>query len=146
MTPFARPRSLLLSALLAAFQAPNVNAEALDSAPRPTVVPPTSELRGRIFFTAAERRALEKPPTPPAPVSPPPPPAPPAAPPHPGRFDGALWREGRVVTLWLDGNATPATAQPAIRIANGIPTATIAGRRENLFPGQRWSPQGGSPP
>jgi hypothetical protein len=132
MNTSAHARALLLFTLLVAHQAPGAE-------PRPAAT-----LQGRIFFTAAERHALEAgPKTPPAPVSlpPPPPPPPPAPPPAPIRFDGALWREGRVVTLWLDGNATRPTAKPAIRISNGVPSASMAGRREDLLPGQSWSPQ-----
>ncbi|MDR2188426.1 MAG: hypothetical protein LBE62_10295 [Azonexus sp.] len=126
---------LLFSFALAAFQA---------FASEPTQ-PPSSQSRqastafdGRVFFSASERRALE---TKPAAPNIPPPQA--VAPPPPKRrFDGLLWRDGRIVALWFDGvQADPAT-EPAIRIGEGIPVTTVSGRRQTLLPGQSWPPQG----
>jgi hypothetical protein len=93
-------------------------------------------LKGRIFFTAAERRAMETKPVIPEPS----PPSPPAAPPVQRRFDGALWREGRIVVLWFDSNPVNPASEPSIRLNNGTPGTR---RNQNLQPGQVWPPQEG---
>jgi len=92
---------------------------------------------GRVFFSAAERRALEIKPA--APVIPA---APPVAAPPKRRFDGTLWRDGRIVALWFDGNPVDPANEPAIRIGDGIPVTMVSGRRQHLSPGQNWPLQG----
>ncbi|MDR2093784.1 MAG: hypothetical protein LBP58_10830 [Azoarcus sp.] len=92
-------------------------------------------LSGRIFFTSAERRALEtKVETPAAPQS-----APPAVTANPRRFDGALWRGKRIVALWFDGKRDAAANAAAIRIIDGAPVMTPDGKA--LFPGKTCPPQ-----
>jgi hypothetical protein len=91
---------------------------------------------GRVFFSSNERRALETKPTAPdipAPVAAPPPPK--------RRFDGTLWRDGRIVALWFDGAPADPATEPAILISDGIPVASISGRRQTLSPGQNWPHQ-----
>ena len=86
---------------------------------------------GRVFFSAAERRALEiKPAAPIIPI-----PAPVAT---PRRFDGTLWRDGRIVSLWFDGDPVDPADEPAIRIGDGIPVTMVSGRQQHLSPGQSW--------
>ncbi|MDR2881885.1 MAG: hypothetical protein LBV29_08320 [Azoarcus sp.] len=106
------------------------NAPPLPSRLRQT---PTT-LDGRVFFSATERRTLETKPAPPAiptpiPVTPSPPKR---------RFDGILWRGGRIVALWFDGEPVDPATEPAIRIGNGVPGTEISGRRRTLSPGQNW--------
>ncbi|MDR2015709.1 MAG: hypothetical protein LBP99_08880 [Azoarcus sp.] len=89
----------------------------------------------RVFFSASERRALEtKPTVPDIPV-------PVTAPPPKRRFDGILWRDGRIVALWFDGVPVDPATEPAIRVGDDIPATTISGRRQPLSPGQSWLPQ-----
>jgi hypothetical protein len=93
---------------------------------------------GRVFFSSNERRALETKPTAsdiPAPVAAPPPPPPKR------RFDGSLWRDGRIIALWFDGAPADPASEPAIRIGDDIPGTTVSGRRQPLLPGQSWPPQ-----
>jgi hypothetical protein len=96
---------------------------------------------GRVFFSPNERRALEtKPAAPDIPVpvaTPPPPPK--------RRFDGTLWRDGRIVVLWFDGTPVDPASEPAILITDGIPATTVSGRRQILSPGQSWPPRGKNP-
>lgn len=101
--------------------------------------PPPSRFRqapttldGRIFFSIAERRALEiKPVAPAVPVIV-------ATPPVKRRFDGMLWRDGRIVTLWFDGDSVDPATEPAIRLGDDIPVTMVSGRRQTLLPGQSW--------
>ncbi|MDR1853282.1 MAG: hypothetical protein LBR05_00030 [Azoarcus sp.] len=93
---------------------------------------PNATLAGRLFFSAAERRALE---------APPPKPAASAPVPAPRRYDGALWRDGRLIAVWLDGQATKPANAPAIVLRNGVPTTTRGGAKP-LFPGQDLPPSG----
>ncbi|MDR0701877.1 MAG: hypothetical protein LBF61_05605 [Azoarcus sp.] len=97
----------------------------------------TISLSGRVFFTNAERRALETKAVSPAAS----PPAPPAVTANPRRFDGALWRGKQIVTLWFDGKADDPTSDAAIRIIDGSPAMTLDGRSRALFPGGTWPPQ-----
>jgi len=91
---------------------------------------------GRVFFTPAERKALDHPP--PAPT-----PAPimevataPAAPPQ--RIDGLVRLSNGEITLWLDGTAGPLPAGlraapfPSLEL---IPRATP---HQRLRTGDRW--------
>ncbi|MCL2161030.1 MAG: hypothetical protein FWH56_03975 [Betaproteobacteria bacterium] len=95
-------------------------------------------LDGRVFFSAAERRALETKPTAPVISAP----VPVAAPPTPKRrFDGILWRDGRIIALWFDGDSVDPASEPAIRIGDGIPATVVSGRRQTLSPGQNWPSQ-----
>jgi hypothetical protein len=92
---------------------------------------------GRVFFSAPERRALEAKPAAPAipattPVT--------AMPPR--RYDGSLWRDGRIVAMWFDGNSVDPATEPDIRLGDGIPATTLSGRQQPLLPGQNWPPQG----
>jgi hypothetical protein len=102
-----------------------------------TATQSTAAFDGRIFFSASERRALEtKPAAPDIPT-------PVAAPPQPKRrFDGTLWRDGRIVALWFDSTPADPASEPTIRITDGIPAAMISGRRQTLLPGQNWPPPG----
>jgi hypothetical protein len=105
---------------------------------------PTSGLQkntpfdGRVFFSAAERRALEV--KPPAPVELPA--EPPEPPPPPRRFNGGLWREGRILALWFDGGVVDPASEPSIRLIRGIPGTSGA----SLQPGQFWPPRNGTAP
>ncbi|MDR0634428.1 MAG: hypothetical protein LBF91_05560, partial [Azoarcus sp.] len=63
--------------------------------------------------------------------------------PDPRRFDGALWREGRIVALWFDGDAVKPAGEPTIRLAGDMPGVTGRGRPKTLLPGQTWLPQSG---
>jgi hypothetical protein len=81
-------------------------------------------LPGRIFFTAAERQALEQGAWPPPAQSTP-----------SRRFDGALWRKGRLVALWFDREELAPAAMPEIRLIHDTPTLTTTGQA--LLPGQR---------
>ncbi|GHT86714.1 hypothetical protein FACS1894154_01920 [Betaproteobacteria bacterium] len=99
------------------------------------IMPPASAADGRIFFTATERDALEQG----RPLSPPPAPPAPAPVEIPQRFDGALWRDGRLITIWLDRNASPPT--PAIRLADDALVTRHGKTDEPLLPGQALSPQ-----
>lgn len=107
--------------------------------PQPQQAPAAFD--GRVFFSAAERRALEiKPvPVPPAPI-----PSPTATSPK-RRFDGTLWRNGRIVALWFDGDPVDPAAEPTIRIGDGIPVTMVSGRRQILSPGQNWPLQKSEP-
>jgi hypothetical protein len=83
---------------------------------------------GRVFFSAQERSALErhayqdKAAAPPLPV--------PLF--QRRRFDGALWRDGRLIVIWLDRDAAAPDTVPAIHLDRG----TVAVRAEPLLPGQ----------
>ncbi|MDR2689004.1 MAG: hypothetical protein LBB76_04520 [Azoarcus sp.] len=79
-------------------------------------------LPGRIFFTATERQALEQGTWPPVQSAP------------PRRFDGALWREGRLIALWLDREELAPAALPEIRLIHGTPSLITTG--QPLLPGQ----------
>lgn len=103
----------------------------------PVVMPPAFAASGRIFFTALERTALEQG----RPLSPPPAPAAPSPAATPQRFDGALWRNGRLLTIWLDRNASLPTSQPAIRLVDDAIVSRNGKADEPLLPGQRLSPQ-----
>ncbi len=70
-------------------------------------------------------------PTPPLQPAPPPVKTPPKR-----RFDGILWRDGRIVALWFDGAPVDPATEPAIRTGDGIPGALVSGHR--LSPGQSW--------
>jgi len=99
---------------------------------------PTGAFGGRVFFSAAERRALEAPP--------PPPPGKAEKPgetaPPPRRYDGALWRDGRLVALWFDGQAAKPANAPAVALRDGVPVTTRGGRAKPLWPGQTLPPDG----
>jgi hypothetical protein len=129
-------RLLLLAALLEALPA-----QAAESKP-PASPKSAAALAGRIFFTVAERLALEtKAKTPGTPAAPPPPSL--AAPAAARRFDGALWRGNRIVALWFDGHMAAPVNEPAIRLSGGAPAAMLDGRRDALLPGETWPPQKG---
>lgn len=103
---------------------------------------PASGFNGRVFFSAAERRALEvKPPDsvelPPAPPAAAPPPPPPSR-----RFNGGLWREGRILALWFDGDTVDPASEPSIRLIRGVPGTS----RMPLQPGQFWPPRNRTEP
>ncbi|MDR0563415.1 MAG: hypothetical protein LBG78_00575 [Azoarcus sp.] len=107
-------------------------AAALEREPPP--VPPKNalaKLDGRVFFTAAERRAMET--KPPQIVVPP---ALPSPPPSVRRFDGALWRDGHIVALWFDKATVDPAREPAIRLKNGLPEMRVSGHAQPLLPGQ----------
>ncbi|MDR1423038.1 MAG: hypothetical protein LBI92_00265 [Azoarcus sp.] len=94
---------------------------------------PPATLSGRLFFSAAERREMEAPPKP----------APKMltfAAAAPRRYDGALWRDGRIVALWFDGTETRPARVPAIRLHGDRPATAHGGRSEPLLPGASWPP------
>jgi|GEM_PF-2566125 len=68
----------------------------------------------------------------------PPPRPPPVKTPPKRRFDGVLWRDGRIVALWFDGAPVDPATEPAIRINESVPGAVVSGRRHPLSPGQSW--------
>jgi len=70
--------------------------------------------------------------------TPPPPPPPVKTTPPKRRFDGVLWRDGRIVALWFDGVTVDPATEPAIRTGDGIPGTLVSGRRQTLSPGQSW--------
>ncbi|MCL2589349.1 MAG: hypothetical protein FWD67_00390 [Betaproteobacteria bacterium] len=88
---------------------------------------------GRVFFSAAERRALEIKSATPIVTAPPP-----VATLPKRRFNGTLWRDSRIVALWFDGDLVDPATEPAIRIGDGIPVTMVSGRRQTLSPGQSW--------
>jgi len=103
---------------------------------RPRPAPATFD--GRVFFSSAERRALEiKPTVPVIPI--------PEQVATPRRFDGTLWRDGRIVALWFDGDPVDPATEPTIRIGDGIPVTTVSGRQQTLSPGQSLSIPGRKP-
>lgn len=94
---------------------------------------------GRLFFTLAERRALDAPPAPP----PPPAPAPEAAASAPApvrsrRIDGILQGPDGRVTIWLDGLARPAA--PDFRIRATLQLIPRAAPQLRLYVGDHWPP------
>jgi hypothetical protein len=99
-----------------------------------------ANLVGRIFFTATERDALERgyrpQPAPPTPSAPPA--STPALPPP--RFDGALWRNGQLVMIWLDHTPTAPAAIPAIQLVDSGIVIRRNGIDEPLPPGQNLPP------
>ncbi|MCL2875811.1 MAG: hypothetical protein FWF12_05885 [Betaproteobacteria bacterium] len=52
------------------------------------------------------------------------------------RFVGTLWRDGRIVAQLFDGDSAGPTAEPTIRIGNGIPGTTIPGQSQPLQDGK----------
>ena len=87
---------------------------------------------GRLFFTPEQRRQLERPPQP-APVTPP------AE--ERFRFDGMLWRDARVVSLWINRTATPPDGRYQPDPGTGrLIISTRDGKRASLGAGQHWPP------
>jgi len=109
------------------FLFPLLAALTLDAAP---AAPPTA-LSGRLFFSATERREMEAPPKPEPKM---------VAATAPRRYDGALWRDGRIVALWFDGITAEPGRVPAIRLHDGTPATTHGGHIEPLLPSTSWPP------
>ena len=87
---------------------------------------------GRLFFTPEQRRQLELHPQP-APV------APQAE--DRIRFDGMLWRDTRVVSLWINRTATPPSGRYQPDPATGrLIISTGDGKSASLGAGQHWPP------
>ncbi|MDR3213320.1 MAG: hypothetical protein LBT71_05305 [Azoarcus sp.] len=132
-----KTRALLLLPFVMACPAPALAAPSTPPAAPSPRQPAAAAFIGRAFFTAAERRTLEAKTNAPEPPAPPPPA--PLLPPR--RFDGALWREGRIVALWFDGDTVKPASEPAIRLINRLPGAIHGTHPTSLLPGQTWPPQ-----
>lgn len=92
-----------------------------------------AERPGRLFFTPDERRTLEA-----AQLRP----APSAAPEHAGiRFDGMIWRERRVVKVWVDQDMQlpQPPYHPELETAQ-LRIDARTGQEVRLSAGQHWSP------
>lgn len=94
-------------------------------------------LPGRLFFTAAERRTLEYARQHSAPQRPPDAAQAPAA----FRFDGMVWRQDRLIALWIDRQPTAADRfrRPDFTRAQ-LQFTDPAGRLVRLDAGDAWTP------
>lgn len=95
------------------------------------------ESPGRLFFTAAERRALEYSRQHPEPQVLPSTNAPPQA----FRFDGMVWRQQQLIALWIDRK--PVGADPLRRpdLDRGqLVLVDPSGEHARLDAGQHWPP------
>ena len=52
------------------------------------------------------------------------------------RFDGALWRDGKIVAVWIDGTSTEAAEAPTVTLKDDMPSGTVDGQQTALYPGQ----------
>lgn len=97
----------------------------------------TEGLPGRLFFTPIERRTLEYRRQHPEPQVQPSTHTPPQA----FRFDGMVWRQQRLIALWIDRE--PVDADPLRRpdLARGqLVLIDPAGEHTRLDAGQHWPP------
>lgn len=94
-------------------------------------------LPGRLFFTPAERRTLEYRRQHPEPQVLPSAHTPPRA----FRFDGMVWRQQRLIALWIDRKPIDADRLWHADLGRGqLVLIDSAGEHARLYAGQHWPP------
>ena len=102
----------------------------------PAIAQPADTAFGRLFFTPAERHALDQPPPP----APPPKTAMPVSPPSaaPRRIDGFLRHSNGDTTLWLDGVPGPLPAGLRAAPFPALELIPVHAPRQRLRTGDSW--------